>query len=135
MLPASLGLGKLLIWVLQYVLLFNTSHVLPWAQRPLQAVWRQTQMALCFTMCGTQVVLEQAYKAITLAICGLRAKPEVFVPTMDVTRIEVPAPPRMVQLKISLFVLPSHSSRSSGEAHARKHRLRAHRRVLAPRPR
>lgn len=103
-LPVALGLGKLFVWVWQYVLLFNTAHVMPWVNRPLQDVWRQTQMALCFTMCGTQVILEQAYKAAVKAVCAVQPKEEVFKPTIDVNRVEVPTPPTMVQFKIALFI-------------------------------
>lgn len=104
MLPVALGLAKLLVWGWQYVLLFNTAHIMPWRHRPIQDVWRQTQMALCFTMCGAQVILEQSYKALVKAVCGIKPKEEVFKPTIDINRVELPTPPTMVQFKIALFI-------------------------------
>lgn len=103
-LPVALGLIKLFVWLWQYVILFNTAHIMPFLNRPIIHVWRQTQMALCFTMCGMQVILEQGWKQARLLICGVQPKAEVFKPTIDVNRVEVPFPPELVQMMMALFL-------------------------------
>ncbi|KAJ1618787.1 hypothetical protein T492DRAFT_439538 [Pavlovales sp. CCMP2436] len=95
---------KLFVWLWQYLLLFNTAHVQTHLQRPLIHVWRQTQMALCFTLCGTQVVLEQSWKEARRLLCGVQPRAEVFKPTIDVNRVETPFPPEMVQFKMAVFL-------------------------------
>lgn len=103
-LPVALGLLKLGIWGLQYVLLFSTSHVDPTRPRPILAVWRQTQMALCFTMCGVNVIIEESIKEIRRALCNIQHV-AVFKPTIDTTRVEVVWPPELVQAKMGIFLI------------------------------
>mmetsp|Transcript_18730 Transcript_18730/g.59351 ORF Transcript_18730/g.59351 Transcript_18730/m.59351 type:complete len:1818 (+) Transcript_18730:97-5550(+) len=100
----ALGLLKLFIWMLQYILLFNTSHINPWLARPIMHVWRQTQMALCYTFCGTQIMVEQAYKRLKQALCNV-VTVDVFKPTIDTTRKETSTPPATVQLSMITFVV------------------------------
>jgi hypothetical protein len=91
-------------------------------------------MALCFTLCGLQVCLDQGYQLLRTRVCGKPRAVQVFKPAIDASRetdvARAEAPPRMIQMQMAFFVVAV--ALICSQWYARRRTLRCAVRCAAP---